>query len=156
MTPSLRAFLMTAIAGSFCSSAAAQSSHLTTTHPLLDNQANEVRLSVRIPFGQSGKSDTRSQPQIAFSNRRYLTDRPQLSDWRLNRPDTAETRLGFTLGDEPTLMLNDKAVVWSEDEALRLGTGGKVALGVGAAVVVGVVLVAVMIDGQTGPDNSGG
>ena len=94
--------------------AAAQSSD-----PFSDVGAVEARLSLRIPFGpQPGTAE--SAPQLEFGVRREMDERISLDSWQLQPPVVRETRLGFTLSDSPTLVLDGRAYEPMTAEASEL------------------------------------
>jgi len=105
-------------------------------------RGNEARATLTIPFGSQTrkKADT---PRLEFGIRQYQN--PSRHDWALNsgttynfgpqNSDFIESKIGFTLSNETTFLLNGQKVEFEREE-LGLGTGEKVAIGVGVTVAV--------------------
>ena len=141
----IRTLAATAVAlASLAPPAAAQSSD-----PFRDANADlgavEARLSLRIPFG-SQPDAAESAPQLDFGVRREMDERITLDSWQLVPPPVRETRLGFTLSDSPTLVLDGRAYgPMTAEEAELLGLPRPVVAGaavIGAAALTLVVLYA--------------
>ena len=111
----IRTLAATALAlASLAPPAAAQSSD-----PFPDVGAVEARLSLRIPFGP--RPDTaEGAPQLELGVRREMDERISLDSWQLQPPVVRETRLGFTLSDSPTLVLDGRAYEPMTAEASEL------------------------------------
>ena len=102
----------------------------------------EARLSFTIPLGKSSQT-SKTAPRLEFGIRNY--SQPS-KGWLLSaQPEYQETRLGFTLGETPQLMLNDQILILSDDEQANIGTAGKIGLGIAAVALVSVAVVAVLI-----------
>ena len=137
----IRTLAATAVAlASLAPPVAAQSNDL-----FRDSDAVEARLSLRIPFGPRPDTAERA-PQLELGVRRELDERITLSSWQLGPPPIRETRLGFTLSDSPTFMLDGRAYgPMTAEEAELLGLPRPVVAGaavIGAAALTVVVLYA--------------
>ena len=137
----IRTLAATALAlASLAPPAAAQSSD-----PFPDVGAVEARLSLRIPFGP--RPDTaEGAPQLELGVRREMDEPISLDSWQLQPPVVRETRLGFTLSDTPTFMLDGRAYgPMTTKEAELLGLPRPVVAGaavIGAAALTLAVLYA--------------
>ena len=130
----IRTLAASAVASaSLCCPATAQSSD-----PFLDAGAVEARLSLRIPLGPR-PGGAQSAPQVDLGFRREVSERITLHSWQGQPTAVRETRLGFTLSDSPTLMLDGRAYrPMTAEEAELLGLPRPV---VGALAVAGAAVI---------------
>ena len=122
--------------------AQAQSSHFDRAFA---PQGAEARVSFTIPLGNS-PDKTKTAPRLGFAVRNYEQSSRSSTDWMLADADPyREMRLGLTLEDTPTLMLNDEVLHMPQDEQANIGTAGKIGIGVVAVALVGVAIIAIAL-----------
>jgi len=103
----------------------------------------EARATFTIPFGGQSSSQ-KEKPRLEFGIRQYRNQTRH--DWVLNsvgarefnerdHPNFIESKIGFTLSNETTFLVNGREMDINRDE-LDLSKGEKIAIGVGGAVVV--------------------
>jgi len=104
----------------------------------------EARLTLTIPIGPETRT-TKDKSRLEFGVRQYQ-DRSNDINWALNQnaqiygDDFDESRIGFTLSENPSLMLNGQE--WQVVETQLDINGDDV--GVGLAVVTGVVVIGIV------------
>ena len=126
----------------------AQSSDFDRTYL---RQGAEARLSFSIPIGESSDR-SKTKPRLDFAVRNYAQPSNQSLDWmmidndRFGQNAYSETRLSFTLENDPQWMLNDQTLDFGlEDDQANIGTAGKIGIGVVAVALVAVAAVAVIV-----------
>lgn len=103
-----------------------------------------VAIGLTIPFGSAKTEETKPRIDLHIRNESpSLKNRDTNRDLRQWKPDA---RIGVTLSQKPTLMLNGQKLVQPEKKA-RMGTWGYVAIGTVAVLAVsGALLWDAMVD----------
>jgi hypothetical protein len=133
--------------------AAAQSFHPTRQYSEVDRQ---VSVGLTIPLGRGGsRAERQPRVDLIFDHRRRDANGLQIRegmDFRQQRP----VRLGFTLSEQPQMMLNGRAAP-GQNERKNFSDGAWVGLGLASAVGIALlVVIAGQNDRCSGPNGSGG
>lgn len=96
-------------------------------------------VAITIPFGGKKSEETKPRMELLMSQDRAPNQDTRYDFEHMYRP--RESRIGFTLDKQPSLMVNGR-VVQSQENKARMGTWGYVAIGVGVALLTGAVLLA--------------
>jgi len=107
-------------------------------------RGTEARLSFTLPMGES-TDKIKTAPRLDFAVRNYQTSDPRSRSWIFaDQSNYRQTRLGFTLTDNPQLMLNDQVLILTQDqEQAHIDKWGKAGLTVAAVALTAVAVVAV-------------
>lgn len=128
-------------------------------HPSTDYGANDLRAgaSIVIPFG-GDKKKTNTKPRVEFSFQQSTVqqdkikldfNRYSLQAAPITNPNSIGGRIGFTLDQNPKMLVNGKSYRIDDDQN-NISTLGKVGIGVAAAAVTYAIVIAVVFAANVG------
>lgn len=94
-------------------------------------------VAITIPLGGKKSEETKPRMELLMSQDRAANQDTRYDFERMYRP--RESRIGFTLDKQPSLMVNGRMVQPQESKA-RMGTLGYVAIGVVVVAGIGVLV----------------